>query len=127
MGLVIVARLAVGVLLLAHGLVHLLYIAPGVTEFSADRSWLITASARRPVEIALMAATVAAFALVAVAVWGVPRLAGMWPVLTIVACLASMALLAAFWDTRLVAGIAIDVALLAIAVAHPAWATRLTG
>jgi hypothetical protein len=51
----------------------------------------------------------------------------MWPVLIIVGCLASMDLLAAFWDAGLVAGVAIDVALLAIAVAHPAWATRLTG
>ena len=125
--MVIAARLVVGVLLLAHGLVHLLYLAPDVKEFSIDRSWLITASARRPVALALMTAAVAAFALVALAVWGVPWLSATWPVLTIVACLASLALLATFWDTRLVIGIVIDVALLAIAVAHPAWAGKLAG
>ncbi len=38
-----------------------------------------------------------------------------------------VALLAAFWDTRLVIGIVIDVALLAVAVAHPAWAGKLAG
>lgn len=47
------------------------------------------------------------------------RLAG----LTIGACLLSMALLAAFWDTVLVIGI--DLALLVIAVTRPAWADRL--
>ena len=50
-----------------------------------------------------------------------------WPALTIVACLLSMALLAAFWDTVLVIGIGIDVALLVIAVTRPEWADRLVG
>ena len=74
-----------------------------------------------------MAATVAGFALVALAVWGVPGLSGVWPALTIGACLLSVALLAAFWDTMLVIGIAIDVALVVIAVTLPAWADRLVG
>jgi hypothetical protein len=125
--MVIVIRVVVGVLLLAHGLVHLLYLAPDVPEFSIDRSWLLPASARRPVALVLMAATVAAFTLAALAVWGVPGLSGIWPALTIGACLLSVALLAAFWDTMLVIGIGIDVALLAIAVTRPAWADRLVG
>ena len=125
--MVIVIRVVVGVLLLAHGLVHLLYLAPDVPEFSIDRSWLLPASARRPVALVLMAATVAAFTLAALAVWGVPGLSGIWPALTIGACLLSMALLAAFWDTMLVIGIGIDVALLVIAVTRPAWADRLVG
>jgi hypothetical protein len=74
-----------------------------------------------------MAATVAGFALVALAVWGVPGLSAAWPALTIVACLLSMALLAVFWDTVLVIGIVIDVALVVIAVARPEWADRLVG
>ena len=69
----------------------------------------------------------AAFTLAALAVWGVPGLSGIWPALTIGACLLSVALLAAFWDTMLVIGIGIDVALLAIAVTRPAWADRLVG
>ena len=123
----IAVRVVGGVLLLAHGLVHLLYLAPDVPEFSIDRSWLLPASARRPVALALMAATVAAFALVALAVWGVPGLSGVWPALTIVACGLSMALLAAFWDTVLVIGIVIDAALMVIAVTRPAWADRVVG
>jgi hypothetical protein len=74
-----------------------------------------------------MITAVAAFALAALAVWGVPGLAGSWPVLTVVACPASMVLLAAFWDTSLVAGIVIDVALLVIAVTRLAWADRVAG
>ncbi len=123
----IVVRVVVGVLLVAHGLVHLLYLAPDVPEFSIGRSWLLPEPARRPVARVLIAATVAGFALVALAVWGVPGLSAAWPALTIVACLLSMALLAAFWDTVLVIGIGIDVALLAVAVTQPAWADRLVG
>lgn len=125
--MLIAVRVVAGVLLLAHGLVHLLYLAPDVPEFSLDQSWLIRASARRPVALVLMAATVASFALVALAVWGVPGLSGVWPALTVVACLLSVALLAAFWDTVLVIGVAIDVALVVIAVARPGWADRLVG
>jgi hypothetical protein len=124
---VIAVRVVAGVLLLAHGLVHLLYLAPGVPEFSIDRSWLLPAPARRPVALALMAATAAAFTLAALAVWGVPGLSSLWPALTVMACLLSMALLAAFWDTMLVIGIGIDLALLVIAVTRPEWADRLVG
>jgi hypothetical protein len=111
----IVVRVVAGVLL-AHGLVHLLYPAPDVPEFSIGRSWLLPEPARRPVALMLMAATVAGFALVALAVWGVPGLSAAWPAFTIVACVLSMALLAVFWDTVLVIGIVIDVALVVIAV-----------
>ena len=125
--LMIAVRVMAGVLLLAHGLVHLLYLAPDVREFSIDRSWLLTGPARRPVALALMAATVAAFTVVALAVWGVPGLSGAWPALTVVACVLSVALLVAFWDTVLVIGIVIDVALVVIAVTRSEWADRLAG
>jgi hypothetical protein len=124
---VVVVRVVAGVLLLAHGLVHLLYLAPDVPEFSIGRSRLLPESARRPVALVLMTATVAGFALVALAVWGVPGLSAAWPALTIVACLLSMALLAVFWDKVLVIGIVIDLALMAIAVTRPEWAGRLLG
>ena len=65
--------------LLAHGLVHLLYLASDVQEFSFDRSWVVPESPRRQVGLGLMVATVVAFALVALAVWDVPRLSADWP------------------------------------------------
>ena len=77
--------------------------------------------------MALMVATVVAFALAALAVWGMPGLAGAWPALIIMACLLSVVLLVTYWNSALVIGIAIDLALAAVAVARPDWADRLVG
>lgn len=125
--MMVVARIVTGVLLLAHGLVHFLYLAPDVQEFSLDRSWLVPETARRSLGLGLMVATVAAFALLALAVWGVPGLSAAWPALTIVSCLFSAVLLVLFWDVRLAFGLAIDVALLAVAVTRPHWVEQLVG
>ena len=121
----VLVRVAVGGLLLAHGLVHLLYLADDVSEFSMDRSWLVSGAARRPVALALLAATIAAFALLALVVWGLPGLSGAWPGLMAAGCLLSMALLILFWSPWLIVGLAIDIGLLAIAVIRPAWVERL--
>lgn len=76
-------RVVAGVLMLAHGLIHLLYAAPAPDDpsfpLTFESSWLIPAGARRPLGPALMAATAALFALLALAVWGVPGLAAIWP------------------------------------------------
>jgi len=69
-------RIVIGVLLIAHGLVHLLYLTDDVPEFSLERSWLVPEKSRRPVAMVLMWVTVAAFALLGLAVWNVPGLAG---------------------------------------------------
>jgi hypothetical protein len=37
----VVVRIAAGAFLVAHGLVHLLYLADDVPEFSMDQSWLV--------------------------------------------------------------------------------------
>ena len=71
-------RIVVGILLIAHALVHLLWFAPhkdAVWPFRLDRSGLVPEKARRPVGIALIALVVVAFVLLGLAVWGVPRLA----------------------------------------------------
>src|SRR4051794_26367008 len=78
--MMVVVRIVGAILLLAHSLVHLLYPAPDVAEFSTRRSWLVPEAARQPVALALMAATIAASAALALAVWGVPGLAAAWPV-----------------------------------------------
>lgn len=120
-----VIRFIAGVLLIAHGLVHLLYVAPDVEEFALDRSWLVPEAVRRPLASVLMVATVAAFVLVGLAVWGVPLVSGVWPVLTIVASLLSLALLVSFWNPRLIVGVAIDLLLLAVAIIQPTWMARV--
>jgi hypothetical protein len=117
-------RVVVGVLLIAHGLVHLLYLAPD-TPFSLDKSWLVPEGSRRPVAYALMGATILTFLLVALALWGVPGLSTVWPVVTIVAAGMSALLLVAFWDNQLVLGIVIDAALITAAIVRPEWVERL--
>jgi hypothetical protein len=123
----VLLRIVIGVLLIAHGLVHLLYLVPDVPEFSIERSWLVPESAGRSVALALIWATVAAFALLGLAVWGVPGLSGPWPAIAIVASVLSLALLVAFWSLSLIFGVLIDVALIAVAVIRPEWTDRIGG
>ena len=120
-------RLAVGVLLVAHGLVHLLFVANDVPEFTFENSRLLPGTAERTIGLALMAATIGAFALAGLAVWGVPGLVGNWSVLTIVGAVVSLALLVAFWHTQMAFGVAIDLALIALAVLRPGWLTDRVG
>jgi len=125
--MIVVIRVVTGVLMLAHGLVHLLYLAQDVPEFSIQDSWLVPESARRPVALALIAATIAAFAVLALAVWGVPGLSAAWPILAIVASTFSLVLLVAFWDTRVMLGVIIDIALITLAVTQPSWTQHIAG
>jgi hypothetical protein len=121
----VVIRIVVGVLLLAHGLVHLLYLARDVPEFSLASSWLVPQSARRPVALVLIVTTVAAFLLVALAIWGVPGLSRIWPALTIAAASFSLVLLVAYWNKMLILGVAIDMALIAVAAIRPEWVQHI--
>jgi hypothetical protein len=122
---IVAIRAVAGVLLVAHGLVHLLYLAPDVPEFSLEKSWLVPAVARRNLGIVLILATVVAFVLVGLAVWGVPGPAGAWPLLTVVASVLSLVMLIAYWDVRLVFGVILDLGLIAVAVAQPGWTQRI--
>lgn len=118
-------RMVVGALLIAHGLVHLLYEADDVAEFSLENAWFVPDGSRRPVAVVLMWATVAAFALVGLAVWGVPGLSSIWPALVIVASTLSLALLISFWSWSLALGVLIDVVLIGLAVIRPDWTDRI--
>jgi hypothetical protein len=122
----VLVRTVVGAFLVAHGLVHLLYLADDVPEFSVDRSWLVPGSARRPLALALVAATVVAFVVLAWVVWGLPGLTAVWPGLVVVAGLLSLVLLILFWNWWLVLGCAIDIGLIAVALIRPEWMERLT-
>lgn len=120
-------RVMTGVLLMAHGLVHLLYLARDVPEFTLDRSWLVPQSARGPLGLGLVLATVAAYALLALAVWGVPGLSAAWPALAMAAALVSAVLLLTFWNSWLLLGLTIDLVVLVVAVTRPHWAEQLVG
>ncbi len=124
----VLVRIVLGVLLVAHGLVHLLWLARSdnpAWPFRLDRSWLVSEAIRKPVAVVLIPLIVAGFALLGLAVWGVPGLTSIWPVLAIGAAVASLAALVLFWDRQLLWGVAIDVALIVVALWHPAWTDRL--
>ena len=124
----IALRIVVGALLVAHGLVHLMWFASAKDAswpFHLDRSWLLPEHARRPAGIALIAVVVAAFALLGLAVWGVPLLASTWVGLAVVGGAASLAVLVAYWDRQLVWGVAIDVVVLVVALWRPGWTDSL--
>ena len=116
-------RAVVGILLVAHGLVHLLFIVPAAADrsypFSLDRSWLLPESARRPFAYVLMTAVVLAFIASGLAWWGVPGLSSSWTAITVVGAGLSLVLLIAFWDVQLLIGLLIDLLLIAIAVLRP--------
>ena len=120
-------RIVIGLLLIAHGLVHLLYLTDDVSEFSLEDSWIVPESASRTVGMVLIWATVAVFALVGLAVWGIPGLSSIWPALAIAGSLLSLALMVAFWSWSLIFGVLIDVALIAIALTRPEWTDQIGG
>lgn len=124
-------RIIAGLLLVAHGLIHVMFLVKGPDDpkfpFTLRDSWLAPESVRRPLALALVAATVAAFTLLALAVWGVPGLSGAWPALAIVGSALSLAVLIVFWDVQLVFGTLLDVALIAVAVIRPEWTDRIGG
>jgi hypothetical protein len=120
----VLVRIIAGVLLIAHGLVHLLYFIPAADDpkypFHLASSW-IPEGARRPVAIFLVAAAVFMFGLLALAIWGVPGLSAAWSVLALVAAAMSLAVLVVFWDSRLFIGVTIDAAVIAVALVRPEW------
>jgi hypothetical protein len=70
-------------------------------------------------------ATAIAFAVLALAVWGVPGLSAMWPAVAVVACLLSAVLLTLSWSRQLMFGVAIDVGVVAVALTRPGFLDRL--
>lgn len=118
-------RIVGGLLLIGHGLVHLLYLAPDVKEFTFEDSWMVSTSASHSVGNVLMVITAALFVLLGLAVWGVPILANAWPAIAVAAAVSSLALLTAFWDVHLVFGLILDLAVIVVAVMRPAWTQQI--
>ena len=116
--------------LLAHGLIHVAFISPAPPAtaggpawlFATDQSWLVRALEIRPeivriLAMALVAVTVAGFALAAVAALGIAP--GLWPPAIAIGSIASVGILIAFFHPWLSLGLAIDATLL--------WATFIAG
>jgi hypothetical protein len=114
--------LAFAAFLLAHGAIHASFLAPRppatasgpAWPFELSRSWLLTplgvnGEALRLLGTALTAATIAAFALAAVAALG--PLAVLWVPAVVLGAAASAALLLVFFHPWLSLGIVIDAVL----------------
>ncbi len=121
-------KLAVAAFLLAHGAIHASFISPRppVTAggpqwpFELGHSWLlsplgVSPELSRVVGTALVAATIASFAFAAIVAVGVAP-AALWTPALLVGVAASVALLVLFFHPWLVLGLAIDAALVWVAV-----------
>lgn len=128
----VVGTWVLAVAILAHGLIHGLYLVPAPEPsaagkgprwpFDIGRSWLVAlAGARRGRRIAagLVVLVVATSALAAAATVGLLPAAA-WPALAGAAAVASLGLLLLAFDTQLALGVAIDAALLLV-VFSGAW------
>lgn len=118
------ARLVIAGLLLAHGLIHVAFLAPRppVTAggpawpFELGHSWLlgrlgVGSEATRLVGTALVAATLAGFALAALAAAGIGP-GGLWSGALALGAVASLGLLTLYFHPWLALGVAIDLVVL---------------
>ena len=117
-------RLLLAAFLLAHGLVHLLFFSPPppATEggpswpFALDRSWILTplglgADTTRILGIALIALTIAGFALAAIVALGILP-SSLWVPAVVIGAVTSLAVLGLFYQPWLTIGVTIDAVLL---------------
>lgn len=118
-------RWLLAVLLIGHGLVHLLFAvpAPAATEGGAEwpfdmaRSWAVTGAGFdlnliRVIGAVLIAVTVGAFALAALSTVGIIVPSGWWQPTVALGAIASAAMLVLFFEPQLVLGLGIDAVLL---------------
>jgi hypothetical protein len=124
-----IVRLILAVFLLAHGLIHALFVVPA-PESEAERaswpfeladSWILRplgldAALARPLGSALVVLTVVAFAVAAILTLGVGP-AAWWAPAVAIASIVSLAVLVLFFDRWLLIGVAIDAVLLWVALA----------
>lgn len=116
-----------GGVLLAHGLVHLLFAVSGPETsgtkwpFDMGRSWAITGADLSPSTVkavgwAIIAITVAGFALAALSTVGIIVPASWWQPAVVTSALTSAIALVLFFDPQLILGLGIDAVLLWIGV-----------
>ncbi len=114
------ARVVVGLFLIAHGLIHLLYATPrpaddGSYPFVPESRWFPRALDLEVGTARAIARVLAILAVIGFVVTGIALLANaeVWEPLAVVASVISLALLLLFFHPWLLIGIAIDVAIIA--------------
>ena len=121
-------RFVLAMFLVAHGLVHLLFLSPQppATDggppwpFDLDGSWVLRPMGVAPrrarrLAIALIAVTITGYTVAAVVALGLPP-EPLWVPAVVVGSVASIASLTVFFRPQLVIGLGIDVALLWLAL-----------
>ena len=120
-----VLKVLLGLLLVVHGLIHLVYFAPANDPkfpMTAGKSWLVTSRGlrievvRRLVAVLAVTATVA-FCLLALSYFGLLVPTSWFTPLAVAAASASLLLIAVTWNVQFIVGVAIDVAILYWALA----------
>jgi hypothetical protein len=126
-------RWALGGFLVAHGLVHILFLVPppaptagaALWPFDVSQSWLaaneLSLPAVRILAAALVCLVVVGFLLAGLATVGVMVAPRRWPTLIAASAIASIVLLALFPSRQLALGLVIDAGL-CWTVVVPAWA-----
>ena len=112
-------RLVTGLFLIAHGLVHLLYLAPRPETdpnypFVPEERWLARAIGLQPSTAKAIAGALAVACAIAFVIAGISLLASaeVWEPAAVVASLISLVLMLLFFHPWLMLGIAIDVAII---------------
>ena len=115
--------IAFGLFLIAHGLVHVLWLVPRPDDpkwpFDVSRSRMLiktSPTTLRLVGTVLVSLAMAEFVLAGLGVLGVPALSGVWRVVAIVGAADSLAVIALFWNRQFVFGAALNVAIVLAAV-----------
>jgi len=117
-------RILFGIFLLVHALIHLAWVTPPppatpggpAYPFDLTRSPLLPGLAERPLRVigvTLVSVAVVAFVAAGLGVLGAPGLSAVVPVTVSVGAVASLLVIALFWNTWFVVGALLDVALLA--------------
>jgi hypothetical protein len=119
-GRAVVTRIFVGLFLVAHGLVHLLYLVPAPEgdpsyPFVPESRWIADALSLAPGMAKAFAGTLAVASALAFALAGVALIVDvqLWRTAAAVGAVGSLALMALFFHPWLSIGIAIDLAILA--------------
>lgn len=129
-------RVLIGILLVAHGLIHIaIYSSPAhdaraQAAFKLGHSWILSPAglgdaALKIVGMPLWVAAGVGFALAGLAVFGVLPIAW-WQALAVTAAISSLALFTVFWHPWIVAAFAVDVAVLVgLLVVSPPWVEQI--
>ena len=121
-------QIAVGILLIAHGLVHILYSVPAPDEkwpFDLNHSWLLTRlgfgeGVLRRLGTVLWIAAMAGFVLGGLGIFGVPLLKDMWRPVVAASSTVSFLLIGLFWHRHFVFALLMDVGIF-IAIVCVSW------